>query len=179
MLYFPAKLKHPHASAALLSIEVVGIAVGVCATLQGILGIVSWRMSQFGHKVCLVRMLKSFCTLVLVGSFIAFCLCLIAFGIYTTLRDWQRKVSPFLNFQKSIVKKIGREDLGFNLEILEELAVLKAAAFSFHLIVLVATGFTSLFCLLNGYVSSMPDFGGCAEALTAAGRMVTLKRPYF
>ena len=174
---FVAKLKYPRASAALLSIEAAGIFVGCFSMLSGVLGILTWKIAQSGHKSCLVKFHKTLCNLNIACSFGLFCLSLVALGIYTTLRDWQRKVSPFLAFEAKVVKRLGREELGFPQHYLEELVVLKSCSMSFHLMIFLTSAFTSIFCLFNIYVGSMPDFGNCASALTAVGNTLSLKRP--
>ncbi|GAV09470.1 hypothetical protein RvY_19009 [Ramazzottius varieornatus] len=171
------KVKYPRASAALLSIEAAGIFVGCFSMLSGVLGIFTWKIAQSGHKSCLVKFHKTLCNFNIACSFGLFCLSLVALGIYTTLRDWQRKVSPFLAFESKVVKRLGHEELGFPQQYLEELVVLKSCSMSFHLLIFLTSAFTSIFCLFNIYVGSMPDFGNCASALTAVGNTLSLKRP--
>ncbi|OQV17641.1 hypothetical protein BV898_08265 [Hypsibius exemplaris] len=170
------KLKYPKSSAALLSIESAGIFVGCFAVIAGLFAVLAWKISASGHKSCLISFIKGFCNFMTICSLITFCLSLVALGIYTTLRDWQRKVSPFLHLEQRFVKKIGREDLGFPEGYLEELVILKSCSMSFHLLIFLTCAFSSIFCLFNLYINSLPNFGGCADVIKTAGKMLTLPR---
>lgn len=176
MVSFSAKLHYPRASAALLSVESGGIFVGSFAMVNGILGIITWKISASGHKSCLVRCCQSLSKFNALCSLGIFALALIAFGIYRTFRDWQVKLSAYIKIEQKMASKLGREELAWPTHVLEELVVLKIVTFSFHLVIFLTSLINSVFCLFNVYINSLPNFGGCAEVVSTAGKMLTFSR---
>ncbi|XP_055328382.1 uncharacterized protein LOC129581387 [Paramacrobiotus metropolitanus] len=162
------KLKHPIASAALLSIESPGLFVACLSLLNGATGAVIWKVSRQEHRPTLTKLHKSLHNLNLACSFGLFALSLIAVGIYATLRDWQHKLLPMIHLQQQMVKVIGQDELSWPEGVLEEIYILKMVGMNCHLLIFITSAMSSVFCAVNLFVGGLPNYGACADAISVA-----------
>ncbi|XP_055328414.1 uncharacterized protein LOC129581405 [Paramacrobiotus metropolitanus] len=171
-----SKLKYPRASAAFLWLESVGIFVGCFAMVNGALGIFTWKISSSGHKKCLIGCVQSLSKFNAISSLCAFGLTLIVYGVYSTLRDWQKKLLPYIKVEQNLAHQLGKEELAWPEHVLEELVVIKVVTFSFHVVIFLVSVINSVCCLFNLYINTLPNFTGCAEMISTAGKMLTWSR---
>ncbi|GAV03341.1 hypothetical protein RvY_13781 [Ramazzottius varieornatus] len=153
--------------------ETAGIFVGSLSITNGILALTLWKTSRRQPKLWLLRLHKSLCNFNLCCALAMFCLSLVALGILTTLRDWQKGVAPLLVFHDDLMKFFKRADLTFPYEYLEELTILRGMSMSFHLLIFLTSLCTSLFCLFNLCVAGLPNFGGIAESVSSFGSVMS------